>query len=212
MLKLSLLINIFFSIYSFNFVYSVDQHQVMVYTGVGYSKQIIDRYQNIYDTSLVSTGIKYRWNKFLSKKSINYFSIELGMGGGAVFPRLRNNIATLDYNSFLEFELSAGYGISLGKYKEHQVPIIGIGFLPRFYGLSERDDFTQIGSTEIEWSRKFYIPISLAVKLPSYRYIYNQFFIGFQHSITMLVYGHQNVNVPRDNLILQSIGYQLLEK
>ena len=208
MLRISLLINIFFSIYLFNFIYGIDQHQVIVYTGVGYSKQILDKYQNVYDTPLVSTGIKYRYNKFLSRTSIHYFSIELGMGGGAVFPRLRNSIATLNYNSFLEFELSAGYGISLGKYKEHQVPIIGIGFLPRFYGLSERDDFTHIGSTEIEWSRKFYIPISLAIKFPSYRYIYNQFFIGFQHSLTMLVTGHQNVNVPRENLILQSLGYQ----
>ena len=69
MLRLSLLINIFFSIYLFNFIYGIDQHQVIVYTGVGYSKQILDKYQNVYDTPLVSTGIKYRYNKFLSRTS-----------------------------------------------------------------------------------------------------------------------------------------------
>lgn len=179
MLRILLLINIFFSIYSFNLIYGTDQHQVMIYTGVGYSKQMIDRYQNIYDTPLVSTGVKYRWNKFFSKTSMHFFSIEFGIGGGAIFPQLRNSTDRLNYNSFLEFELSAGYGISLGKYKEHQIPILGLSFLPRFYGLSERNDFTQIGGTEIEWSKSFYIPIFLAIQLPSYRYVYNQFFVGF---------------------------------
>ena len=208
MLRISLLINIFFSICSFNFVYGTDQHQVMLYTGVGYSRQMLDLRVNIYDTPLVSTGLGYRWNKFLSRDSINFFSIGLSLGGGLIFPKLRNGQLVINYNSFLELELFAGYGVGLGKLKQHQVSILGVGFLPRFYGLSERDDFTQIGSTEIEWFNKFYIPISVSVKLPSYRYIYNQFFIGFQHSVTMLVYGNQNINVPNENLILQSLGYQ----
>lgn len=175
MLRIPLLINIFFSICSFNFVYGTDQQQVLLYTGVRYSKQMLDRYQNIYDTLLVLTGIGYRWNKFLSRESINFFSIGLSFGGGAVFPKFRDNKSILNNNSFLELELFVGYGVGLGKYKQYQMSILGVGFLPRFYGLSERNDFTQIGSTKIEWSRKFYMPISVSVKLPSYRYIYNQF-------------------------------------
>ncbi len=188
--------------------YGVDQHQIGVYTSVGYSQQLVDLYENIYDTMPITLGISYRWNRFLSEESIHFFSVMLGLGGGAIFSKSRLNQEILNYNSLLELELFAGYGLSLGKYKEHQMSIVGVSFLPKFYGLIERDNYTQIGSTEVEWYKGFYTPVSVGIYLPSYRYVYNQFYIGFQHSVNFLVTGHQNVNVPEENLILRSRGYQ----
>lgn len=189
-------------------IYSLDQHQVYLYTGVGYSQQILDTKENIYDTTSVDTGLGYRWNKFLSKESINYFSIGLGIGGGIIFPTLRGDQSILNYNSFLELELFAGYGVGLGKLKQHQMSILGVSFLPKFYGLLERNNFTQIGATEVEWYKGFYIPIFMGVHLPSYRYVNGRFFMGFQHSINFLIFGNRNLNVPKENLILNSLGYQ----
>ncbi|MGL4368002.1 MAG: hypothetical protein ACRCTQ_06985 [Brevinemataceae bacterium] len=189
-------------------IYGIDQHQIYLYTGVGYQQQKLDVKENIYDTPSIGTGIGYRWNKFLSKDSMHYFSIGVNLGGGMIFPKLRKDQFILKYNSFLEFELFTGYGVGLGKYKQHQISIIGINFLPKFYGLLEKNNFTQIGGTEIEWYKGFYIPISVGFYLPSYRYVHNRFFIGFQHSINVLVHGNQNLNAPKRNLILSSFGYQ----
>lgn len=32
--------------------------------------------------------------------------------------------------------------------------------------------------------------------------------MGFQHSVNFIVFVNQNINVPKDNLILSSLGYQ----
>jgi len=95
------------------------------------------------------------------------------------------------------------YGID-----QHQLSILGISFMPKFYGLLERDNFTQIGGTEAKWYQGFYIPISMGIYVPSYRYVHNRFFVGFQHSVNFIVSINQNINIPKDNLILSSFGYQ----
>jgi len=192
-----------------NISYGTDQHQLFMHIGSGYSQQALDRMDNIYDTISINTGLGYRWNKFISPKSINFFSIGICLGGGMIFPDPRATQSKIQYNSFLDLELFAGYGVGLGKNKQHQMSILGISFIPRFYGLLERDNYTQIGDTEIEWYNGFYIPISVGVHLPGYRYIHNRFFFGFQHRINLLVYGNQNINVPVENIILNSLGYQL---
>ncbi len=189
-------------------IYAVDQHQVGIYTGIGYSIQSVDTYDNIYDSVSVTTGINYRWNRFLSRDSINFFSIGLGVGGGVMFSNPRNSQEILNYNSLLELKLFAGYGVGLGEFKQHQVSILGVSFLPKFYGLLERDNYDKIGGTEVAWYDGFYMPISVGVYLPSYRYVKNRFFVGFQHSVNVIVYGNQNINVPKESLILSSLGYQ----
>lgn len=119
-------------------MYGADQHLVYVYTGAGYSGQQLDIRKNIYDTPNITTGVAYRSNKFLSKWFINFFSIGLSLSGGIVFPKRRGNLSLLHYNSFLDLELFFGYGVVLVKNKEHQLSILGLGFVAKFYGLLER--------------------------------------------------------------------------
>ncbi|MGL5956321.1 MAG: hypothetical protein ACRC0X_06935 [Brevinema sp.] len=188
--------------------YSLDQHQLYLYMGLGISQQRLDLRDNIYDTIGLGVGLGYRWNKFLSEESINYFSIGLGIGGGMIFPRSKEQQSLLNYNTSLDLDIFLGYGVGLGQNKQHQISILGISGLPKFYGLLERNNFTQIGGTEVKWYQGFYIPISLGIYLPSYRYTHNRFFIGFQHSINIIISGNKNINIPEENLILSSLGYQ----
>ncbi|MGL4560830.1 MAG: hypothetical protein ACRCV0_00890 [Brevinema sp.] len=64
--------------------------------------------------------------------------------------------------------------------------------MPRFVGLINKNQYTAVGDTEIQWFDGFCRP----------------FFVGFSHRINMLVAGHRNVFISDQHLILSGIGYE----
>lgn len=188
--------------------YSNTQQQVYLYTTPSYSRVVLDQYINIHDNFSITTGIGYRINQFISDRAKSYFSFGLSVGGGMVFSQLRNSTTLVKSNTALEIDIFLGYGLGFGEYKQHQLTLVGASLLPKFYGLSERDRVTEIGGTEIEWFKGFYIPLYIGVALPSYRYVKSRFFIGFQHSVSFLIKGHENINIPTQGRMLSHLGYQ----
>ena len=182
------------------------EHQVGMYLSPNYSKVLLNNYETKYNNFSVTTGILYRYNQDILNHFLSFTSM---LGGGFIFSELENSEKLLDYNSFLELDFGVSYGYKFGLKREHQVTFLGVSVLPKFYGLLEKNSYAEIGGTEVEWYQGFYMPLSIGIHLPSYRYSEDGFFMGFQHQITFLVYGNENMNVPDKNLLLNGIGYTL---
>lgn len=203
------IIVVLFMVFNVRVLHSAVSHQAYFYASSGYANLLLDQTTNVYDIISESAGIGYRANVFVSRKSRHFFSFGVSGGFGIIFPILRGSVKTLEYNTFFETQASIAYGVLFGKSRNHQIYFLGASFRPQFFGVFERDNYTQIGESEVKWYNAFYIPLSVGAVLPSYNYIKNNFFVGFSHNINFLVYGHTNINVPEENRILKSMDYQL---
>ncbi|MGL4387953.1 MAG: hypothetical protein ACRCTJ_00975 [Brevinema sp.] len=176
--------------------------------GGGQSTEMLDTRDNIYCVGSFVSGIGYRYQYVFDNRFGQFLSINFGLGGGAIFPRSVSKANIVDENSFLDLEIGIGYGLSFGEKIQHQVSLLGFFLLPKFVGLMNKNNYTVIGDTELQWFDGFYMPFFVGIALPTYRFVIPHFFIGFSHRINVLVAGQKNIFMPDQHLILSGVGYE----